>query len=472
MEAALSERVGVNMINLKGLVSRFLRTRMLGNFLLDWGRTRDGGVAVTVAVMTPVLVGVLAIAIDFGRATNLSTELDNAADAYALAGATQLDQSPGSCVRAIQAAVNANLVNTETFASNPSGSDVYIDSTLDAFNNSNIRFMERINKDANGHIIGDYIDVLYTAIADCDANAQHIEVFIDRASPSDDGVDPYRVGFSFAGIIGAATETFPKGYAIAESADLTCGFLPMMICPVNPLGAPVTESAQDWYNNHIASYEYNGYGLWLKAGEQSVQWGAGNFGWLRVGNITGAKDLGEAIGMVNPPLLCVGDKSVETEPGSTSGARQAFNTRMDIWEGSAAVNKSNSQWQPAPNQVKGQYRKNGGTCNTGGQGYNDPDTPYAGPGTRRRSVCCRRGAIHGTSIGMRADCTRTCRSAGTRCTFGSWAGPMTARITPAPTASAPLTTPSTTWSTKRAPRTGRETSRSLENTAASNAIAA
>lgn len=129
------------------------------------------------------------------------------------------------------------------------------------------------------------------------------------------------------------------------------------------------------------SYKYNGYGLYSKSGKQNVQWGSGNFGWLRVGNMSGAKDLGEAIGMVNPPLLCIGDESVETEPGSTSGARQAFNTRFDIWEGSVSGNKGESQWQPAPNQVKGKYRKELDSCSNGGQGFNFPDTPYAGPGT-------------------------------------------------------------------------------------------
>lgn len=351
--------------------------------LRTFGSAREGGVAVTVAVMSVVLVGVLAVAIDLGRAYNLSTELDNAADAYALAGATQLDQSPGSCVRAMQAAIDASLANTETFAGNAATAsqrqpgEVFIDRTLDPFNNTNIRFMERINKDVSGNIIGDYIDVLYSDIADCDAHAQHIEVFIDQASLG----DQYRVGYSFAGILGAATETFPKGYAIAEAADLTCGFVPMMICPVNPLGAAVTETAQEWYDNHIANYDYNGYGLYAKAGKQSVQWGAGNFGWLRVGNMSGAKDLGEAIGMVNPPLLCIGDESVETEPGSTSGARQAFNTRFDIWEGSMSGHKGESQWQPAPNQAKGKYRKEAANCGNGGMGFNDPDTPYAGPGT-------------------------------------------------------------------------------------------
>ena len=53
--------------------------------------------------MTVVLVGILALSIDLSRAYNLSTELDNAADAYALAGATQLDPpgmpSHGRCSR-------------------------------------------------------------------------------------------------------------------------------------------------------------------------------------------------------------------------------------------------------------------------------------------------------------------------------------------------------------------------------------
>ncbi len=370
------------MLNLIGLILPSPRSKSFGSLLRTWGRARDGGVAVTVAVMSAVLVGVLAIAIDLGRAYNLSTELDNAADAYALAGATQLDQKPGACVRAIQAAVDASLANTETFASNASGANVYIDPTLDPFGNSNIRFMERIRKDANGDIIGDYIDVLYTDIADCDANARHIEVTIDQASQG----EPYRVDYAFAALIGATTESFPKGYAIAESADLTCGFLPMMICPVNPLGAPVTETGWQWYNNHIANYEYNGYGLWMKAGTQNVQWGPGNFGWLRVGDMQGNKDLSNAIGMVNPPLLCIGNENIETEPGSKSGARQAFNTRFDIWEGSVGAHQGESQWQPAPNQVKGKKRNNSSRCDiapsgSGGDGYSDPDTPYAGPGT-------------------------------------------------------------------------------------------
>ncbi len=52
-------------------------TKRLGASLRAWGRARDGGVAVTVAVMSAVLVGLLAISIDLWRAYNrrISTAL-------------------------------------------------------------------------------------------------------------------------------------------------------------------------------------------------------------------------------------------------------------------------------------------------------------------------------------------------------------------------------------------------------------
>ncbi len=52
-------------------------TKRVGTSLRAWGRARDGGVAVTVAVMSAVLVGLLAISIDLGRAYNrrISTTL-------------------------------------------------------------------------------------------------------------------------------------------------------------------------------------------------------------------------------------------------------------------------------------------------------------------------------------------------------------------------------------------------------------
>ena len=103
------------MIDLKERVSQFLRARTLSNLLLVWGRLRDGGV--TVAVMSALLVGVLAmrsIWVALITSTPSWTTRRTLMRSYALAGATQLDQTPESCVRAMAAAVNANLASTET----------------------------------------------------------------------------------------------------------------------------------------------------------------------------------------------------------------------------------------------------------------------------------------------------------------------------------------------------------------------
>ena len=92
--------------------------------LRTFGRAREGGVAVVVALSIAVLVGSAALAIDLGRLYNAVTELDNAADAAALAaasqldGATDVDPTKGACGRAIAAATNTVLLNSETFADN------------------------------------------------------------------------------------------------------------------------------------------------------------------------------------------------------------------------------------------------------------------------------------------------------------------------------------------------------------------
>ena len=120
--------------------------------LSTFGRARGGGVAVTVGLSIAVLVGSAALALDLGRLYNAVTELDNAADAAALAAATQLDGNdtvPGACMRAIATATNTLLENSETFASETGGPQVFIDDTAWP-GNTNIRFLSRLVKDADG----------------------------------------------------------------------------------------------------------------------------------------------------------------------------------------------------------------------------------------------------------------------------------------------------------------------------------
>lgn len=350
--------------------------------LKAFGRAREGAVAVTVAISITVLVGILALAFDLGKLYNVSTEFDNAADAAALAGATQLDQSGGSCIRAAAAAANASLRNEETFADNPDPINplVWIDPVLVNNRNAHIRFLSVLQKDANGDIIGDYIDddVGGADPTYCDDNAEYIEVTVNLDSLG----NPYEVGFIFAPVVGAVAQASPVGYAIAGLGSAFCGVVPMMMCALDPDDAgPLTPS--DFWNDLTANTDkYRGRGVWLKSGENNVQWGSGDFGFLAVeGALSGggANLLKQALGMADPPLFCLGGEELETEPGNTSGARQGFNTRFGIYEGGGVIDSTDAQWQPAANTIKGWVRDQP-DCGRG-NGWGDPGRPYTGPGS-------------------------------------------------------------------------------------------
>jgi Flp pilus assembly protein TadG len=126
---------------------------------------------VIVALLVPVLAGGLALAIDLSRAANLQTELQDHADAIALSGATQLDNSDGSRERAIQAAAGALAlaVNSQRFGDTTETS-IAIDSTVNVPNpgvavNQNIRF---------------FVDLINKVDATTDEEASFIEVTIEQ----------------------------------------------------------------------------------------------------------------------------------------------------------------------------------------------------------------------------------------------------------------------------------------------------
>ena len=79
-------------------------------------RDEGGAIAVMLALMLAALLGMLSLAMDLGKAWNLETELQHAADAGALAGVTQLDGTDGARVRAIQAVISELANNRQRFA--------------------------------------------------------------------------------------------------------------------------------------------------------------------------------------------------------------------------------------------------------------------------------------------------------------------------------------------------------------------
>ncbi len=154
------------------------------NIIRQFLRERDGAIAVIVVVALTALLGTAALAIDLSRVWNLDTELQNAADAAALACASQLDRDPGARARGQLAATGGLVQNTQTFASDGLGKNVTIQ-------NNDIVFYSSINP---------------KTVAPTDADAAYCEV----------NVSPRTVNFAFASAIGAVDSASPRATSVAE----------------------------------------------------------------------------------------------------------------------------------------------------------------------------------------------------------------------------------------------------------------
>src|ERR1700681_576621 len=82
-----------------------------------WGDT-DGVILPYVTMMLVVIIGVSALALDGSRYMSLQTQLQNGADALALAGAAELDRMPTAIERAMKAIDNL-VTNSSLFGSGP-----------------------------------------------------------------------------------------------------------------------------------------------------------------------------------------------------------------------------------------------------------------------------------------------------------------------------------------------------------------
>ena len=318
-------------------IRRFLRS-LVGN--------QDGAIAVIFAVCLASVVGMLALALDLARAYNLDTELQHAADAAALSGATQLDGETNAINRACLAAtgdaacttlnVAATLVaNTQTFANDALGRDVA---------GFNIQFLVNLDKDVNG---------IFLNPTTVDADADFIEVC----------VTPRSVDLWFAGIVGAVTQASADACAVAGMGAAYCQVPPMFMCWPNP---PPNV----------------GDGIWMKGKGpgNSSSWFDGNYGLLRLPGANPPSSLiREAMAKVTPPNQCFSaGGNAETKTGETTSISAGMNVRFDIYKSpmNGAGVQDNWNYQPAQNTVKGLLPPTGGKCDISNNGWRVPAVPF------------------------------------------------------------------------------------------------
>jgi Flp pilus assembly protein TadG len=81
---------------------------LLKRFFFD----EEGVALILVAIMLPVIIGFAVLAIDMSRVNNLHNDLQKGADAFALAGAAELDGNADAIIRARNAI--DNLIANQT----------------------------------------------------------------------------------------------------------------------------------------------------------------------------------------------------------------------------------------------------------------------------------------------------------------------------------------------------------------------
>lgn len=298
---------------------------------------------VFVSIMLPVLVGFSVLAVDMARVNNLHYDLQEAADAFALAAAAELDGNLDALIRANRAI--DNLLDNQS-----------------RFSTTGLHTIER----------ADLVVTFLKSIPASDATALDDEGLdgngVNRATTlasearySEVTVSPTAFETVFPIAMLGGPETFSVGgQAVAGfSGTVACDMTPLFICnPFPNLDLTDVVSTVALYRKSIK----------LVAGSNT--WGPGNFGFLRPQDAHGygESQLAADIAGDNAPE-CVRSNSVYTQTGALSNkARDAFNVRFDMYaNGGGFPSKSDASNAPAPNIRKGyEYvskGKNANACN-------------------------------------------------------------------------------------------------------------
>lgn len=331
-----------------------LRSKSYKGFL----KNQQGAVAATYALALIPLIAVAGLGFDYARVAGMDTELQNAADQAALAGATQLDGQTGDMQRAINAirGSNAFLTNRTVLASD--GTTAQIDVPV-----ATIKF--------------------YASRADAEANINSFTIADVGTRDGDAGfvsvtVEDRAANYALTPIVGAIAPSI-NASAVAGLGSALCRVPPLMICNPDENTSTATPPDLD-LTNRI------GQGLLAKPGGGS-SWSPGNYGYLDSGP-NGAVGVRQALGWNGPPGNCVSVTGsdalepidVDTQTGNVASGPRALNTRFDIYDSQSCV--SGGTCSPAFNVRKDAMRSvnatpaAGNSCGMHNTGWKEPTNAY------------------------------------------------------------------------------------------------
>ncbi|HEX6963534.1 MAG TPA: pilus assembly protein TadG-related protein [Lacipirellula sp.] len=284
-------------------------------------RDTRGMVLVYISIALAVFMGGAALVIDGGRIFTLQTELQSAADAFALAGAAELDGLSDSITRANRA-IDTLVQNEQSFASG--AADVTVVKP--------IRFFDSLPDDGAA-ITADFETTDPAA-------ARYVEVVVQTRS-----IDNF-----FAQLIGGGNTTATTARAVAGFTQAVCQFTPLFICnPFEGTGISIEEAVSDPDIRRRL--------IEMKSVGPNNAYFPGNFGLLESPEGRGGERVKESLAKATPNQCFIAD-GVKLKTGQVNSTKMAINTRFDMYQGS--FGKNNEDYRPALNTIKGYLPKQPG----------------------------------------------------------------------------------------------------------------
>jgi Flp pilus assembly protein TadG len=294
-------------------------------------RNANGAVAATYALALIPLIAIAGLAFDYTRAMGLDTELQNAADQAALAGATQLDRRSGAIERAIAAVQGGLVTNSTLFSNDGAGIDIDVTNAIQI-----VFYSTRADAEAGTNAILASETTRF-------AEAGFVHVFVDTRDAN----------YAFTPVVGALSGSL-NGSAVAGLGSALCRVPPLMICNPDEAGGSLTMDING----------RKGIGLLAKPGGGG-QWVPGNYGYLDVGLANGAVGVRQALGWGSAGncIAQSGPATVDTQTGNIANAPGSANTRFDVYENNAC--ESGGTCPSAINVRKDMVRPQGSAASSG-----------------------------------------------------------------------------------------------------------
>jgi Flp pilus assembly protein TadG len=307
--------------------------RKLRISVIAFWRDTDGVILPYVTLILVVLVGMSVLALDGARYMSLQTQLQNGADALALAGAAELDGTSGARTRATNA-IN-NLVTNSTLYGSSGAQNVQV---------SSIRFLSALPASDNSPITSAYV------AADA-AHAHFVEVTATPVTLTTILPAAFFGGVNLVTSGAQAVAGFPN--------TVICNFPPVFICNPYETAGMTDDDATQALRTAMADPAT----LRKQIRQDNTKSGPGQFGFLiPPDGCTGASCLTDWIARTRPKA-CYSKAGVDLNTGVKTSVQAGFNVRFDIPGGGSLT--PSAAYAPATNVRKGYVlnKNNSSWCN-------------------------------------------------------------------------------------------------------------